>query len=72
MQLFHPSPLTRRDAFESIGIGSLFLVVATVWTIRKLRAHTFENVHLIKTILFLAVSIFLLIVGAQRIIHGGP
>ena len=65
MQLFPPSPMTRSDAYQTLGFGLLCMTVTIFWTAKKVRARTFESAHLIKIVLLVAVSLGFLFISAQ-------
>jgi hypothetical protein len=65
---FHMAPLTRRDAFEWIGIGFFFLIYMTAVTVKKVRSHGVTKVELVAIGMGIAIGLLFVAMGTAAIL----
>jgi hypothetical protein len=64
---FHLFPVTRRDAFEWIGIGVFFLIYMAAVTVRKVRLHGLTSVELVAIGMGVVCGLLFLVMGTATI-----
>jgi hypothetical protein len=65
---FHLFPVTRRDAFEWIGIGFFFLIYIAAVAVKKLRSHGITKVELLAIGMGIVCGLLFVVMGAATIL----